>query len=127
MSNSNRLLIAAGALALFLATTLGAYGTHGVQGMVDAQRWNAYQVAVEYQFYHGLGVIAAAMLADRFPQSRWIGASVWLLLLGMIAFSGSIYATTFGAPGGIGALAPFGGLSMMAGWLSLAFGAVRAK
>ena len=127
MSNRNRssTLITAGAFALFLATALGAYGTHGVQGAVDAQSWNAYQVAVDYQFYHGLGAIAAAMLADRFPQSRWIGISGWVLLVGMIAFSGSIYATTFGAPAGIGALAPLGGLGMMAGWLSLAIGALR--
>jgi len=129
MSNRNRnsILIAAGAFALFLATALGAYGTHGVQGTVDVQSWNAYQVAVDYQFYHGLGVIAAAMLAERFPQSRWIGISGWILLVGMIAFSGSIYATTFGAPSGIGALAPLGGLGMMAGWLSLAFGVLRTK
>ena len=127
MSDRNRIFIVLGALILFLATVLGAYGTHGIEGVVSAQRWNAYQVAVDYQFYHGLGVITAAILSDRFPQSQWIRASGWLLLVGIIIFAGSIYATTFGAPDEIGALAPFGGLSMMAGWLSLALGALRAK
>ena len=127
MLKRNSMLIATGAFTLFLATVLGAYGTHSVQGTVDAQTWAAYRVAVDYQFFHGLGVIVAAMLAERFPKSRWVASSGWILLFGVIAFSGSIYATTFGAWAVIGGLAPVGGLGMMIGWLSLAFGVVRAK
>lgn len=119
-------LIATGCLVLFAATALGAYGTHGVQGVVDAARWSAYEVAVDYQFYHGLGIVAAGILADRFPGSRLIAWSGWVLLAGVIGFSGSIYATTFGAPAAIGTLAPLGGLTMMAGWLLLALSVWRA-
>ena len=119
-------LIATGCLVLFAATALGAYGTHGVQGVVDAARWNAYEVAVDYQFYHGLGIVAAGILADRFSGSRLIAWSGWVLLAGVIGFSGSIYATTFGAPAVIGTLAPLGGLAMMAGWLLLAVGVWQA-
>lgn len=119
-------LIATGCLVLFAAAALGAYGTHGVQGAVDAARWSAYEVAVDYQFYHGLGIIAAGILADRFPDSRLVAWSGWILLIGVAAFSGSIYATTFGAPEAVGALAPVGGLAMMAGWLLLALGVWRA-
>ena len=119
-------LIVAGCLVLFAATALGAYGTHGVQGVVDAARWSAWEVAVDYQFYHGLGIIAAGILADRFPASRLVAWSGWVLLIGVAAFSGSIYATTIGAPAATGALAPLGGLAMMAGWLLLALGVWRA-
>ena len=115
-----------GALVLFAATVLGAYGTHGVQGVVDAARWSAYEVAVDYQFYHGLGIIAAGILADRVPDSRLIWWSGWVLLAGIVGFSGSIYATTFGAPDAVGGLAPLGGVAMMAGWLLLALGAWQA-
>ena len=120
-------LIAIGCLVLFAATALGAYGTHGVQGVVDAARWSAYEVAVDYQFYHGLGIIAAGILADRLPDSRPVAWSGWVLLAGVAVFSGSIYATTFGAPAAVGALAPLGGLAMMAGWLLLALGVWRAS
>ena len=119
-------LITAGCLVLFAATALGAYGTHGVRGVVDAARWSAYEVAVDYQFYHGLGIVAAGILAERFPDSRWVAWSGWVLLIGIAAFSGSIYATTFGAPEAVGALAPVGGLAMMVGWLMLAAGVWRA-
>ena len=126
MSGNARILVPIGALALFVATVLGAYGTHGVQGTVDARSWSAYQVAVQYQFFHGLGIIAAAIVADRFPRSRWIALSGWILLFGVVAFCGSIYATTLGAPQRIGVLAPIGGVGLMAGWLSLAIGVMRA-
>ena len=119
-------LIAIGCLVLFAATALGAYGTHGVQDVVDAAQWSAYEVAVDYQFYHGLGIMAAGLLADRLPDSRLVAWSGWVLLAGVAGFSGSIYATTFGAPAAVGALAPLGGLAMMAGWLLLALGVWRA-
>ena len=119
-------LVAVGALTLLAATVLGAYGTHGVQGVVDAAQWSAFEVAVDYQFYHGLGIVAAGILADRLPDSRLVAWSGWVLLAGIVGFSGSIYATTFGAPGAIGSVAPLGGIAMMAGWLLLALGVWRA-
>lgn len=127
MTAEHLTLVTVGALVLFLATGLGAYGTHAVQGAVDAAQWSAYETAVDYQFYHGLGMVGAGILANRFPDSRLIAWSGWVLLAGMVGFSGSIYATTFGAPETTGALAPMGGLAMMAGWLLLAAGAWRAR
>ena len=59
MRNRNHMLIGTGAFTLSLAAVLGAYGAHGVQGTVDAQTWAAYEVAVDYQFYHGLGIIVS--------------------------------------------------------------------
>ena len=94
---------------------------------MDAATWSAWQTAVDYQFYHGLGIIAVGILANRYAAARWIAASGWVLLAGAAAFCGSIYATTFGAPEAIGSVAPLGGLAMMAGWFMLAFGALRAR
>ena len=129
MSNqsSYSVFMALGALVLFIATLLGAYGTHGVQGSVNEQAWNAYQVAVEYQFYHGIGVILVGILALHFPLFKWIKVSGWLLFSGVIVFSGSIYTLTLAGISGIGALAPIGGLSMMGGWLALAYGVLRER
>ena len=127
MTSGHLTLVTAGALVLFGATVLGAYGTHAVQGVVDAAQWSAFDTAVDYQFYHGLGIVAAGILGHRFPDSRLIAWSGWVLLAGVVGFSGSIYAMTFGAPQAIGAVTPLGGLAMMAGWLLLAAGAWRAR
>ena len=127
MTSGHLTLVTAGALVLFGATGLGAYGTHAVQGVVDAGQWSAFETAVDYQFYHGLGIVGAGILGHRFPDSRLIAWSGWVLLAGVVGFSGSIYATTFGAPQAIGAVTPIGGLAMMAGWLLLAAGAWRVR
>ncbi len=127
MSIAHRILFAAGALALLLATIFGAYGAHGLQGTLPDRALNAYRTAVGYQFYHGLGLILTTLLAQRFPASRLIAASCWLLLIGIVLFCGSIYATSFGAPAVIGSAAPIGGTALMLGWLALAIGVLRAR
>ena len=125
--SSYSVFIVLGALILFIATLLGAYGTHGVQGSVNEQAWNAYQVAVEYQFYHGIGVILVGILTLNFSKSKWIKASGWLLFFGVLVFSGSIYTVTLAGISGGSALAPIGGLSMMGGCLALAYGVLRRR
>jgi uncharacterized membrane protein YgdD (TMEM256/DUF423 family) len=70
-------------------------------------------------------LIAATLLAQRYPASKPIATSGWLLLAGIILFCGSIYATSFGAPESLGSLAPIGGSAFMLGWLALGFGVLR--
>jgi len=127
MSLESRAFLVAGGFALLTATVLGAYGDHGIRGNLDTNQWEAYKTAVNYQFLHGLGLLVVAQLIERCPDSHLISAAAWLLLIGILFFSGSIYATTFGAPDAIGALTPLGGLSMVAGWLSLVLGILRTK
>ena len=126
MALGSRIFLVAGALALLLAAIFGAYGAHGLQGSLSPADWNAYQTAVQYQFFHGLGLIVTALVAERYPSSGLIKASGWLLLAGIVFFCGAIFATSFGAPESIGALAPIGGSAFMLGWLALGLGAARA-
>lgn len=127
MTLSHRILLVCAAFAMLLATMLGAYGAHGLQGSLSANAWSAYQTAVQYQFIHGLGLIATVLVARSCPSSRLIAASSWLLLIGIVLFCGSIYATSFGAPASFGALAPYGGSAFMLGWLSLGVGVLRTR
>ncbi len=125
--NAQRFLLGAAALTLLLATLLGAYGSHGLRDSLNAAAWDAYQTAIEYQFYHGLGLIGTSFVAQRYPESRLIALSGWLLLAGVVLFCGSIYATTFGAPASVGSIAPLGGMAFMLGWLALGVGLARAR
>lgn len=126
MTLSHRILFVAGALALLLAVMLGAYGSHGLQGSLPASSWSAYQTAVQYQFFHGLGLIVTVLIAQRHPASKLINASGWLILAGIVLFCGAIFATSFGAPEFFGSLAPIGGSAFMLGWLALGLGVARA-
>ncbi len=125
--NVHRFLLGAAALALLVATVLGAYGTHGLRDTLTAAAWDSYETAIAYQFYHGLGLIGTTLIAERYPGSRLIALSGWLLLAGIIVFCGSIYATTLGAPAAVGSVAPLGGMAFMLGWLALGVGLVRTR
>ena len=125
--NVHRFLLGAAALVLLVATVLGAYGTHGLRDTLTAAAWDSYETAIAYQFYHGLGLIGTTLIAERYPGSRLIALSGWLLLAGIIVFCGSIYATTLGAPAAVGSVAPLGGMAFMLGWLALGVGLVRTR
>ena len=125
MQTVSRLFLGLGAAILLLATGLGAYASHGLGADVSAATRSAFGTAVEYQFYHGLGLITVAILTDRSPDSKLLRAAGWLLIIGIALFCGSIYATTFGAPASLGAAAPLGGTAFMAAWLVLGLSAWR--
>jgi uncharacterized membrane protein YgdD (TMEM256/DUF423 family) len=125
MTTTQRIQLTAAAITLLLATLFGAFGTHGLRGSLNPAAWETYTTAVEYQFYHGLGLLGTAIVAGRFPDSGFIGAAGWLLLAGILLFCGSLYLLAFGAPSLLGAVAPIGGTAFMLGWLALAIGVLR--
>ena len=112
-----------GALNLAIAVTLGAFGAHGLKAKVTAEQLAWWQTGVEYHFYHALGllVIGALMAAQR--QLAMPKGSAWALQIGIVIFSGSLYAMTLGAPRWFGAITPIGGIAFIVGWLWLAYAA----
>ena len=124
-TESRRLLCIAG-VSLFLATTAGAVGSHVLA--VDERTLHSFETAVEFQFFHSLGLIGAVLTAERLGANLALRAAAWLLVAGTLLFCASIYAATFGAPRGVLALAPYGGVALMVGWLLFAAGVwIRRK
>jgi uncharacterized membrane protein YgdD (TMEM256/DUF423 family) len=125
MHAASRLFLALAGIVLCSAAGLGAYGAHGLAASDAALR--AYMTAVDYQFYHGLGLGLVAVLVSARPDSRAFHAAGYLLVAGIVLFCGGIYATTFGAPAGLGRIVPIGGMAFMAGWLLLGIGGLLAR
>ncbi len=123
--SSARFILIAGIL-LATAAALGAIGSHVLRGRIEPPRLESFQLAVAYQFYHGLGLLAAAWLADRLPTLRAPRLAGWLFVGGIVAFSGSIYARSFGMAPLPFPAAPTGGLMFIAGWLTLAVAGASA-
>ena len=121
--NSSRTLAIAG-LLLALATAFGAFGAHALKAQLSPDRLQVYETAVRYHFFHALGLlgIGVALRSVDVGLVRW-GAV--LVLVGIVLFSGSLYALTFGAPRPFGIVTPLGGLALIAGWISFAIGAWR--
>ncbi len=120
-----RLLIQLAALLGGLGVAIGAFGAHALHdSLVKAGRLDTFETAVRYQFYHTLALLAIGVLWAARPEMRALGTTGWLWTGGVLVFSGSLYALCFTGITKLGAVAPIGGLLLLAGWLSL-FLAVR--
>jgi uncharacterized membrane protein YgdD (TMEM256/DUF423 family) len=71
--------------------------------------------------------VLVGILARVTPASAWLGRAAVLFAAGIVFFSGSIYAMTFGAPRWLGMVAPVGGLGFMLGWACVALHAWTAR
>lgn len=113
-----------GALFGLLAVAAGAAGTHALRDALDADALRVFETAARFQMYHALGLLAAGLLAMR-RRTRMVAAAGALFTLGTLLFSGSLYALALTGAGVLGAVAPVGGVCLMAGWGMLAVAAVR--
>ena len=121
-----RLIVLVAALFGALGIVLGAFGAHGLRQRLTPELLALWQTAVQYHVWHALAMLAVGLLAQQLPQQRWLRAAAALFFAGIVLFSGSLYALALGAPRLLGAMAPLGGLALIAGWLCLAAAAVRA-
>lgn len=109
------------------AVALGAFGAHGLRSRLDAYSLSVYEKAVFYHFLHALGILLTAILAR--TQLISLGGQTrvgWLLLAGIIIFSGSLYVLAISGIRTLGAITPIGGVAFIAAWLLLAYEALRA-
>jgi uncharacterized membrane protein YgdD (TMEM256/DUF423 family) len=117
-----------GAVLMAVAVGLGAFGAHGLKNRLDAYSLSVYEKAVFYHFVHALGILFAASLARTNGITPAGMARVgWLLLIGIVLFSGSLYALAVSGIRVLGAITPLGGLAFIAGWIVLAIEAGRSK
>jgi uncharacterized membrane protein YgdD (TMEM256/DUF423 family) len=112
---------ATGALLLALAVLVGAFGAHALKERLDAYGLQIYERAVFYHFVHALGLLAIGILIATHAVSGPLDLAGWLLLAGIVIFSGSLYALALSGIKVLGAITPIGGLCFVAGWACLAW------
>ncbi|MBE2182778.1 MAG: DUF423 domain-containing protein [Anaerolineae bacterium] len=103
---------------------LGAFGAHALSGHFEANPslQATYETAVQYHLIHAAALLGTAALAAWMP-SKWVRRAAWLFALGILLFSGSLYILSLANLRFMGAVAPFGGAALIAGWVSLGIGA----
>ena len=117
------LLIAA--LALAAAVVLGAFGAHALKGRLAPEMLATYHTAVEYHFWHALGMLGVGVLMSRSPDDSGLSWVAWLLIAGLLLFSGSLYLLALTGASWLGTVTPLGGVAFIAAWLWLAWCAWR--
>ena len=132
-----------GALLAGLAVAAGAFAAHGLEGyfvekygtetrmvsgreMLRAEKYlRDFKTGAEYQMYHSLALLAVGWLAVQRPSAA-ANTAGWSFLLGIVLFSGSLYALTITGQSKLGMITPLGGVAFLIGWGALAVAAVKS-
>ena len=110
-----------------LAVLLGAFGAHGLKAKLAPDMMAVYQTAVQYHMWHALGLAVVGLALVNWPSLVLLRLAGWLMLAGMIVFSGSLYLLAVTNVKMLGTITPIGGLLLIAAWLVFAWAMYKAK
>ncbi|MBP1126638.1 MULTISPECIES: DUF423 domain-containing protein [Pseudomonas] len=110
----------------FTGVALGAFAAHGLKNRLSAEYLAIFQTGVTYQLVHALALFGVALLAAHIPgrMVTWAGIA---FVVGILLFSGSLYALTLTGISKLGIITPFGGLAFLLGWFFLGLAAWRLQ
>ncbi|HET6539831.1 MAG TPA: DUF423 domain-containing protein [Chryseolinea sp.] len=114
-----------GAISGGLAVAIGAFGAHALKPLLmETGREATFELAVRYQFYHALALLATGLLTSE-TRGKALHYSSLCFVLGIILFSGSLYVLCFTGIKMLGAITPFGGVFFILGWVLLGIGVYK--
>lgn len=122
-----KFFIIAGAINGFLSVALGAFGAHLLEGRVADKYLATWETAVQYQMFHALALVAIGILMSSKlwgPVSQ-LNTAGYLILAGIVIFSGSLYVLSLTGISILGAITPIGGVAFLIGWIMLIVAAVK--
>ena len=120
-----KLFVTLGATFAGLAVVFGAFGAHALRATLSADDLATFEIGVRYQMYHALGLFVVAWATTQIESTAVIAAG-WAFVLGVVVFSGSLYALVLSGQRWLGAVTPIGGVAFIVGWALLAWSAMRA-
>jgi uncharacterized membrane protein YgdD (TMEM256/DUF423 family) len=107
--------LAVAALLGASGVAFGAGGAHALRSVILPEYLAIFETGVRYHLIHAVALLALALGGE----GRAVALPAALFTLGVVLFSGSLYALALGAPARLGIVTPFGGLALLLGWLSL--------
>jgi uncharacterized membrane protein YgdD (TMEM256/DUF423 family) len=116
MSQTAKLFLILGGFNAALVVLFGAFGAHALKARLSAEMLAVYQTGVHYHLFHALGLLAVGLVATQFSDTAYLRWSGWLMLAGIILFSGSLYVLSVSGLRWFGIVTPFGGISFIAAW-----------
>ena len=117
----------------FLGVALGAFGAHALQDRFGDYEKGIWQTAVQYHLLHAVVLLAFGLAVTTSLEVRSIAAGTltsaigWFFTVGILVFSGSLYALALTGTRILGAITPIGGVAFILAWLLTAWAALRAQ
>src|SRR5512136_2703091 len=101
-----------GAVLGALGGAAGAFGAHGLKARLSPEMLAVFETGVRYHLIHALALLAVAWATTRW-ESAFIRAAGWVFVVGVLLFSGSLYAMCLTGLRALGAITPIGGVAFI--------------
>ena len=125
LNNKIKIFFAIASFMMALGIAFGAFGAHALKSILDEYFLKIYNTGIQYHFYNTLGLFAATFIYALKPDSKKIFISLWLIIIGMIIFSFSLYFLAILNMPILGAITPIGGTLLIIAWLTLTYGILK--
>jgi uncharacterized membrane protein YgdD (TMEM256/DUF423 family) len=116
--------IVAGAVNGFISVAAGAFGAHALKARLSPEALTTFETGARYQMYHAVALVLVGLFLQRQAASL-ANTAGWAFLIGIVLFSGSLYALALTGVRTLGAITPLGGLAFLCGWVLFALAAAR--
>jgi len=111
----------------FLAVSIGAFATHMLRDRLSPELLNTFQTGVQYHMYHALALLGIGLMMLNFSASNLLRISAYLMMSGIILFSGSLYLLSITGIRWLGAITPLGGLCFLTAWALIVWFAAKQQ
>jgi uncharacterized membrane protein YgdD (TMEM256/DUF423 family) len=118
--------LAVGSTLSAVAVGVGAFGAHALKGKLSVEDTAIFDTASKYLTTQSLGIILVALCMSRLDSTS-LSIAACCMSIGVVVFSGSLYALIWTGNRGLGAITPIGGVLLLVAWLLVAFAAVSAR
>ena len=123
-----RIFLAIAAILAGLAVAAGAFASHALKERLSDRALEIFETASRYQMYHALALLlVAVLLAQMAMPSSLLNTAGYAFLVGIVLFSGSLYALSLSGVKWLGAITPLGGVAFLIGWGCVAAAAWSSK
>ncbi len=121
-----KFILISGSILGALSVMIGAFGAHALKQLLESSgRLETFETAVKYQVYHALALLLLGTLMFHWKHSFFNYAGI-SFLIGVLIFSGSLYALCLSGITKFGMITPIGGLFLIAGWVLLLIGILKS-
>ncbi|MDB3898326.1 DUF423 domain-containing protein [Gammaproteobacteria bacterium] len=123
----SKLVIMLAGINGFLAVSLGAFAAHALRDKLSPELLNTFQTGVQYHMYHALALFGIGLMMINFPASNILRVSAYLMLAGLVFFSGSLYLLSITGIRWLGAITPIGGVFFLVAWALIVWFAAKQQ
>lgn len=126
----NRTILITAAIFGIVAIALGAFAAHGLKEVLSTEALQTFETGVRYQMYHAIMLLFVG--GTSFLNAKSKNIIFYLVLIGVVFFSGSIYGlSTMDVTGinfkSVGFITPIGGLLLISAWVLMLLNFLKLK